>query len=79
MNKPIAPSSVEAISGSEPSSAFANVMIRLVRCARIEAEIAINQFDSVSVALAAGWMSGEDALACLNETGLLDWVTGVSS
>ena len=54
-------SSAEAISGTEPSSAFADVVIRRVRRARVEAEIAINQFDTVSVALSAGWMSGEDA------------------
>jgi uncharacterized membrane protein len=61
------------------SSAFAAFVIGRLRYARIQAEIVLNQIDSASAALSAGWIGGEDALACLDESGLLDFVTGISS
>jgi hypothetical protein len=65
---------------TEPSSAFADFVMRRLRYARIQARIALNQIDAVGVALRAGWIGGEDALACLDESGLLDFViTGVST
>lgn len=65
---------------TEPSSAFADFVIRRLRYARIQARIVINQIDTVGVALAAGWLDGEKACACLEESGLLDFViTGAST
>jgi hypothetical protein len=62
------------------SSAFATFVLGHLRYARIRARIALNQIDAVGVALRAGWSGGEDALACLDESGLLDFViTGAST
>jgi hypothetical protein len=56
---------------TEPSSSFTDFVICRVRYARILVRLALNQLDSVDVALSAGWISGEDALAMLDEDGLL--------
>jgi hypothetical protein len=50
-----------------------------LRYARIQTRLALNQIDTVGVALKAGLLDGEDALACLEESGLLNFVTGPSS
>jgi hypothetical protein len=63
-----------------PSSGFTDFVIRRLRYARIQAQLVINHIDSVGVALKTGWLDGEDALACLEESGLLDFViTGAAS
>jgi hypothetical protein len=53
--------------------------MRRLRYARIQAEIVVNQLNNVSIALSADWIGGEDALAYLDECGLLDFVTGAST
>lgn len=73
------PTSPPSSATTSASSAFAAFVIGRLRCAQIQAEIVLNQINSVSAALSAGWIGGEDALACLDESGLLDFVTGVSS
>jgi hypothetical protein len=52
------------------SSGFTDFVIRRLRYGRIQAEIVVNQLNSVSIALNAGWIGGEDALAMLHEAGL---------
>jgi hypothetical protein len=68
-----------AIKEVEPSSGFDNFVICRLRYARIQMQIALNQINTVGTALTAGWIDGDDALAMLGESGLLDFVTGASS
>jgi hypothetical protein len=63
---------------TEPSSGFADFVLRRLHVARIKAQITLNQLNTVDVALGAGWISGEDALAMLSEAGLLPLVEASS-
>jgi hypothetical protein len=63
----------------EPSGDFDTFVICRLRHARIRMQIALNHINTVGTALAAGWIDGDDALAMLGESGLLDFVTGASS
>ena len=63
---------------TEPTSAFADFIERHLHRARILAQLALNEIDTVDVALAAGWIDGEAALAMLDEAGL-GFITGASS
>jgi hypothetical protein len=75
MNKPISPDSIEAIA---PSSDFDDFMVNRLRYARILKQIELNEINAVGAALSGGLISGEDAVAHLDECGLLDFVTGAS-
>jgi hypothetical protein len=61
------------------SIGFDHFVICRLRHARIRMQIALNHINTVGTALTAGWIDGEDALAMLGESGLLDFVTGASS
>jgi hypothetical protein len=63
---------------TEASSGFADFILRQIRCARIRARITINHLDNVGIALNAGWIGGEDALAMLDEAGLLPLIEAQS-
>jgi hypothetical protein len=64
---------------TEPSSRFADFVLRRLHIARVQARIALNQINAVGVALGAGWIGGEDAIAMLGEAGLDFIITGASS
>ena len=64
---------------TEPSSAFANFVLSQIRCAELRALIGANELRATAVAPAGGLIDGEDALASLDEVGLLDFVTGAST
>ena len=64
---------------TEPSSGFTDFIKRRLHVARIQAELALNQITSVGVALNAGWIGAEDALAMLGEAGLDFIIAGASS
>jgi hypothetical protein len=64
---------------TEPSSGFTDFVLRRLHVARIQAELALNQLDTVHVALSGGWIGAEDALAMLGEAGLDFIITGASS
>jgi hypothetical protein len=55
---------------TEPSSSFTDFVLRRLHVARLQARIALNQLDTVHVALSGGWIDGEDAIAMLGEAGL---------
>jgi hypothetical protein len=62
------------------SSTFDEVVLGHLRRAHIKARLIINRVDFAGTALRHGWVSGEDALGLIDETGLLNFVlTGVSS
>jgi hypothetical protein len=63
---------------TESSSDFADFVMRRLRYARIQARLVLNQLNTVGVALNAGWIDGEGALAMLHEAGLLPLVEGSS-
>jgi hypothetical protein len=69
----------EAISGTEPSSGFADFVICRLRYARIQTQIALNEINTVRVALTAGLVDVEDAVAMLHEAGLDFILTGAST
>jgi len=62
----------------EPSSSFTDFVMRRLHLARLQTRLALNQMDTVDVALNAGWISDEDALAMLSEAGLLPLVKASS-
>jgi hypothetical protein len=64
---------------TESSSGFSDFVLRRLHVARIQAELALNQITSVGVALNAGWIGAEDALAMLSEAGLDFIIRGASS
>ena len=64
---------------TEPSSGFTDFVLRRLHVARLQARIALNHLNAVGVALNAGWISGDDALAMLDEAGLDFVITGASS
>lgn len=66
-------------SATSPSSTFIDFLLGEFRCAGLRARIVANEIEATAVALAAGLIDGEVALACLQESGLLDLVTGPSS
>jgi len=63
---------------TEPSSAFGDFILRRLRHARTRTQIALNEITAVGIALNAGWIDGEDAIAMLGEAGL-DFVITVAS
>jgi hypothetical protein len=64
---------------TEPTSDFSDFVLRRLRYACTQARIALNQLNTVDVALGAGWIDGEDAIAMLGEAGLDFIITGASS
>ena len=69
---------IAALSSTAPSSGFTDFVIRRLRYARIQTRLALNQIDTVGVALKAGLLDGEDALAMLSEARLLHLIEASS-
>jgi hypothetical protein len=62
-----------------PSSAFDALILRRLRCARIQTRLVLNHIDAAGLALRAGLTDGEGALGMMAEAGLLGLITKVSS
>jgi hypothetical protein len=60
------------------SSGFADYVLRELRCASLRARIAVNEIQSVGVALRAGLIDFDSALEHLHEVGVLDLVKASS-
>jgi hypothetical protein len=54
----------------ESSSAFAHFVLQQIGCAKLRAQITINQIEAAAAALSAGMISPEAALLILHEIGL---------
>jgi hypothetical protein len=63
----------------EPSSGFVQFVLDQLNVARLRALLAVNEIETTITALSGGIISAEAALGCLDEFGLLDFVTGASS
>jgi hypothetical protein len=63
---------------AEASSVFSAFVLGRLRCAHIRMRLALNVIDVAGVALKAGWVDGEDALAMLDEAGLLPLIEASS-
>jgi hypothetical protein len=57
-------------STTEASSAFSQFVLRQIECAKLRAELTVNQTDMALSALSAGLISPETAILILAETGV---------
>ena len=53
-----------------PSTAFADFILRQLRCAALRSKIITNQIEAATVALSGGLISSEAAILILAETGI---------
>ena len=70
--------SCDANSATTPSSGFADFVLGRLRCARVRAQIALNQINAAGAAVRGGLIDGETALAILSEAGLLHLIEASS-
>jgi hypothetical protein len=56
---------------SEPSSGFTAFMLGQLRCAGIRARLLAAEIDSIDVALRGNFITTDDAIAWLHETGAI--------
>jgi hypothetical protein len=61
------------------SSTFDEHVLRYLRVAHLKAKLIENRLSYAGVALRKGWVTAEDALAIVDEAGLLPFVLGSSS
>jgi hypothetical protein len=55
---------------NEPSSAFADFVLKQIGCAKLRAEITVNQTEMALTALSGGLITAEQAILILHETGV---------
>jgi hypothetical protein len=63
---------------TEPSSGFTTFILHRLRVAALRAQLVANEIAAAGVALKAGFIDGETALAMLDETGLLPLIEASS-
>jgi hypothetical protein len=61
------------------SSGFVDFVLNRLRVAGLQVQIAHNEIQATAAALAGGLIDAEAALGCLDESGLFNFVTGLSS
>jgi hypothetical protein len=65
---------ISASSITAPSSAFDDFVLNLLRDGYRRTLIDLNHIANAGIALRAGWINGECAVAMMQESGL-DWIT----
>ena len=63
-------SSAALASPTEASSAFTQLVLRQIECAKLRAELVVNQADMAIIALSGGLISPEMAILILAECGV---------
>ena len=63
-------SSAALVSTTETSSAFTQFVLRQIECAKLRAELVVNQADMAIIALSGGLISPEMAILILAECGV---------